>query len=795
MQSLNKSILTAFLFLITLSSSLYATNVNGKIVGQVLDENNEPLTGINLRLEGSNIGAASGIDGSFEITGVPAGRYTFVASGVGFETEEKEISVDEGETLTINVTLSMSNEALQDITVRSSKVNKFNRERSSYVSKMPIENIDNAQVYNTISSELLKEQVVTSFDDAITNAPGIFKLWESTGRGGDGAGYYALRGFSTQPSIVNGLPALTNGSLDPQNIERIEVLKGPSGTLYGSSLVSYGGLINVVTKKPYNYFGGNIGYTAGSFGLNRVTADINTPISSDDEIALRVNTAYHKQNSFQDAGESESFFIAPTLSYKVNEKLSFLVNTEFLQSEQTNPTMLFLSRGVPLVASSLDELNYDNTNSFTSNDLTISNPTVSLQAQMEYKLSENWTSQTAVSRSSAKTDGYYTYLYDFADGNGTYGRYLSKQNSTNLGTDIQQNFIGNFKFAGMTNKVVAGLDFYEEQTINNSTGYVAFGAVTVGDGNADAGLSRPAADQALSGAAVVNSKTEQRVYSAYVSDVINFTPSLSFMASLRVDHFDNVGNIATEDDNYQQTALSPKFGLVYQPIVDKVSLFANYMNGFSNVAPRIQDDGSTKTFSPEQANQWEAGVKTNLLNGRVSAMLSYYDITVSDVVRQDPDRVNFFIQDGENYSRGIEASITASPVDGLNLIAGYSYNDSKVTKTDNADYLNRRPESAGPEHLFNIWASYSIQDGSLSGFGFGLGGNYVSENMILNRATTGVFTLPSYAIVNASVYYDTDDFRIDLKVDNLSDKEYYKGWSTINPQLPRVVKAGFSYKF
>lgn len=789
-------LLTSFLVLfLSLSGSLFATNVSGKIIGKVLDENQEPLTGINLRLQDTNYGNASGIDGSYEISNVPAGRYTFVASGVGFETEEKEITIEEGETLTINVILSVANEELQEIIVRSSKVNKFSRERTPYVAKIPLENIDNSQVYNTISSELIEEQVVTSFDDALTNAPGVFKLWESTGRGGDGAGYYSLRGFYAQPTMMNGLPSLTNGSLDPANIERIEVLKGPSGTLYGSSLISYGGLINVVTKKPFNYFAGDVSFKTGSYGLNRITADINTPISQEKNIVMRVNTAYHIQNSFQDAGLNKSLFIAPSLSYKVSDKLSFLVNTEYHDSEQTNPTMLFLNRFTSLVASNLDELNYDFKNSYTSNDLTISNPTFSLQGQMEYRLSQNWSSQTVLSRSSAKTDGYYTYLWDLADGNSTYARYMSHQNSTTLGTDIQQNFQGEFEIAGMENKMVFGLDFYQEKVINNSTGYVGFGTVTVGDGSSQPGISQSAADAALASAPVNNSTTEQRIYSAYVSDVINFTPAVAVMASLRLDYFDNIGHVSSADDNYDQTALSPKFGVVYQPILDKVSLFANYMNGFSNVAPRIQDDGSTKSFSPEQANQWEAGVKTNLMNGRVSTTLSYYDITVSNVVRQDPDRVNFYVQDGENYSRGFEASVTAAPVNGLNLTTGYSYNDSEITKTDNADYIGRRPESAGPEHLFNAWVSYKINQGKLKGLGLGFGANHASENKILNRETTGVFTLPSYTIFNTSIFYDTDSYRINFKIDNLTDVEYYKGWSTINPQLPRVIKAGFTYKF
>src|SRR5690606_3805425 len=152
-----------------------------------------------------------------------------------------------------------------------------------------LKNLENPQVYTIVSADLFKQQAITNFDDALKNVPGIYKLWESTGRGGDGASYYALRGFEAQATMINGLPGLTSGSLDPANIERIEVIKGPSGTLFGGNLISYGGLVNTVTKKPYAGFGGEVSYTAGSFGLNRVTADINAPLKGDN-VLLRVNT-------------------------------------------------------------------------------------------------------------------------------------------------------------------------------------------------------------------------------------------------------------------------------------------------------------------------------------------------------------------------------------------------------------------------------------------------------------------------------------------------------------------------
>ncbi|WP_017731122.1 TonB-dependent receptor [Nafulsella turpanensis] len=700
-------LVTAFSF--TGVSALQAQQ-RGSIQGEVKTADGAAAAFVNVLIEGTRKGDVTNKEGEYKISGVEEGTYTLTFSYVGFELEEIEVGVREGEiTVVPTVSLQESAESLQEVVVES-YVNRFANQESTYVGKLPLKQIENPQVYTTISSELLEDQVVTSFDDALKNAPGLYKLWESTGRGGDGAGYYSLRGFPVQPTMLNGLPGLTNGGLDPVNIERIEVIKGPSGTLYGSSLISYGGLINIVTKKPYETFGGEIAYTAGSFGLNRVTADVNVPLNEEEDVALRVTGAYHAVNSFQDAGFKNSFFVAPSLSYEINDRLSFLVNAEFFDSESTNPTMLFFNRSNPLFADNLEELGYDPERSYTSNDLTIRNPNFVLQGQMTYELSPSWTSRTAISRGSAKTAGYYSYLWDIADGNGTFVRYLNRQNATTLSTDIQQNFIGDFMLGGLRNRLVAGLDYFQRSNIDNSTGYVAAGQLTL-QGEDTGVLSRPAIDALLAGAAVWPSATEEQVYSAYVSDVINFTPKLAAMASVRVDYFDNLGNVASDEDDYDQTTFSPKFGLVYQPMEDDISLFANYMNGFSNVAPRATsiDNPELIAFEPEYANQWEAGTKLNLLNGLVTGSLSYYNITVSNVVYQDALGVN--VQGGEVYSRGVEAEVVASPLVGLNLVAGYSYNKSEMISGPEG-YIGRRPEEAGPEQLANLWATYTRKDNS-----------------------------------------------------------------------------------
>ncbi len=786
----------------------------GKITGTITDNSQTPLMGVNVSIANTKTGTQTNENGTFEITNLENGNYTLSLSYLGFRTREISFSISNSQNVELaTIILYEGNEILNEVIVQGERSNKFSRKKTAYVSKLPLKDIENTQVYSTVTNEILKSQIVTNFDDALKNATGVEQLWTSTGRGGDGAGYYSLRGFSVQPQLVNGLPGLTNGTINPANIERIEVLKGPSATLFGNAVSSYGGLINVVTKKPYVGTGGELSFTSGSYGLNQIVGDFNTALSKEDNLYFRLNTAYTTEQSFQDAGFRKSFFVAPSLSYKVNNKLSFSFYGEITQAEQTNPTFLFLNRSAPTAASNLDELNYNNKLSFTSNDLILQNPTQNYRIEMDYKLSSTWQSQTLVSKSSTSTKGYYSYLFDYGvlEGN-TYSRFINKQNANTQTTDIQQNFIGDFKIASLRNRMVIGVDYFNETQTDNSTGYAFYGNITP-DGGANGDnpftpeveddaypLSSSAVDAVLASQGVNNVKSKYHIYSMYASDVVNITNNLSAMVGLRIDHFDNEGNLTNPDDDYDQTTLSPKFGLLYQPIKDKLSVFGNYQNGFTNVAPQLvgnPEEGpqTLKTFDPEQANQLEFGVKTNLFSNKLNATISYYDIKVKDRVITDPSSPFNKIQGGEVVSKGFEVEINANPIKGLNIRAGYSKNDSETTKSDNTEILNRRPLEAGPETLYNFWANYEFQEGSLDGFGLGLGFNGASKSFAINYESTGEFILPSYTIANASVFYQADKYRIGLKLNNALNKEYYKGWSTINPQTPRAVLANISYQF
>jgi iron complex outermembrane receptor protein len=227
------------------------------------------------------------------------------------------------------------------------------------------------------------------------------------------------------------------------------------------------------------------------------------------------------------------------------------------------------------------------------------------------------------------------------------------------------------------------------------------------------------------------------------------------------------------------------------------------MNGFRNVAPTPVADANgenprIKTFKPEHANQFEFGVKTNLFSEKLIGSVSYYDIQVENVITGDPENPNNSLQGGKVGSKGIEIDLNANPVSGLNLIVGFSHNMSKVLEGDGANVwleTGRRPIYSGPQDLYNAWATYRIQTGKLKGFGIGLGGNISSELSILDSQVTGVFRLPGYTVVNTSLFYNTNTFRLALNVNNLADKQYYTGYSTINPQMPRNAVISLAYKF
>lgn len=808
--------LFSFTFLFTSASLLCLAQQFSTITGTVTTSDGKPAAYLSVGLKGKGLGNVTNDKGIYEIPRVKPGSYIVRVSGVGIQSVEKSIIINTGENKTVDFVINQNSNQLNEVNINKVKANKYGAQKSDYVAKMPISNLENPQVYTTITKETFNDQLIFSVDDATRNAVGIQKMWESTGRGGDGGAYYASRGFIVQSKLRNGIAGNITSRNDAANIESVEVIKGPSATLFGSTLTSYGGLINRITKKPFEGLGGEVTYSAGSYDLNRVSTDFNFPVDKANHIYARINASYNYKGSFQQNVFDRGFFVAPSLAYKVNDKLDFTFDAEIANGKNTlKPFVFFYFPVKDLGFDRADQSGIPYDKSFTGDVMKQKYNSTTFFGQANYKFNENWSSHTSFSSSYSFSNGRGTYLFlipnnypPLGNPNAAPGADLisradqSTDNSKLYNYEIQQNFNGTFNLGSIKNRMVLGLDYLRQNSDQLFYGTDSFD-LTNKNGTGANYSNFTETNLAAFYAAMPNVPKypyhfKTNTYSAYASDVINLTDRLIALAAIRVDRFDNKGNSdragSAPKGAYKQTVFSPKFGLIFQPIKDQLSLFANYQNGFNNLNGI---DYKGEAFKPEQANQIEGGVKSNLFGGKLTGSVSYYYIKVKDIVRGyngDPSNPNAQIQDGNKISKGIEAEIVANPLNGLNIIAGFAYNDNRLQNAS-PDVEGRRDAYSAAPYSANLWISYKLAAGALKGFGLGAGGNYASDNKIVNSVSQGVFILPAYEVFNASVFYDHPRFRIGAKVDNFTNQKYWTGYSTMNPQDLRTFTGSVTYKF
>ena len=801
--------LLLFFFLVVGYSGSVWAQATGSITGRVTTTDGDPAEAVSVGLEGQALGDITTDKGTYTIKSVPAGTYVIRVSSVGLKPAQQPVTVAAGQRLTLNFQLAEGTAQLQEVLVRGARTNKFNRVSSNEVAKMPLKNLENPQVYATVGKELLTEQLVFSVDDATRNVPGLQKMWDATGRSGDGGAFYASRGFVVQSQLRNGVAGNVTSDIDAVNLEKLEVIKGPSGTLFGSALTSYGGLLNRVTKKPYDTFGGEGALAAGSYGFHRASVDVNTPLNPARTLALRLNTAYTYEDSFQNVdypGFTRSLALAPSLQFRPSDRLTVNLDAEVYRGTNVGKQLIFFYfPAAQLGASRADQLPLDYRRSYLGSGLEQTSRSTNLFGQVRYQLSPAFTATTYLTTSHSYSNGFgpYFYLVPGADSSASSLSLAradqSTDNSRRTIYQVQQLVNGDFQIGRLRNRVVLGLDFLRLDSDVNFLG----GAIDVVPLHAPGFDYRAGFNATAVRAAYADTPpphylvtTKSNTYSAFASDVLNLTEQLSVLAAVRVDRFDNQGGILySPTAAYKQTAVSPKFGLVYQPVKDRVALFANYQNSFRNLGSFIGTDGVSRNARPERANQAEAGVKLDAAGGRVSATVSYYDIRVRNLLRATPTAAltNASTQDGTQLSRGVELNVVANPTRGVNFVGGFAYNYSKlVNATD--DVNGRRPNTASSPYLANAWLSYRQPEGLLRGLGAGFGGNYASDNRIQNT-TTNVFTLPSYTVLNASIFYDQPRYRLSAKVDNLTDKKYWVGYTTMNAQKLRSIVGSVAYKF
>ncbi len=773
-------LLKSIIFFLFLTTSVWAQQ-HGNIKGKIATADGQPAAYVSLRLTDKNQGTTTNEKGDYQLTRIKPGTYTLKASGVGINAQEKNITVIAGQTLTINFVLTENSELLKEITINGNKRNKYALKKSDYVTRMPLNNLENPQVYNTVGKELMEAQIVTDYKQSLRNITGGGVAY---GFVNNGFAYTVLRGFWTGVRMRNGVASSSWSGIDPAVVERTEAIKGPSGTLYGNSTTSFGGLINLVTKQPFEERKINVDYTLGSFGLHRIATDINTPISDDKAVLFRLNAAYHSEGSFMDWGFNKRYVVAPSLSYQVNAQLKLTFNSEITNARMSMlPYVDYSALGLK----NIKEMPLKHNQSLGSNDAIFDGGGINVLAKAEYDISKNWKSTTIASLNANTIDeAVYTRATWLSPTE--IARTASSSSSDENVYQFQQFFNGDVNIGGLQNKLVFGLDVLQQKNVDK--GYIGEeykDVIKVNEPYSPLSLDKIKAKRAT----LINGfqTTQSTVYAAYASSVTQITNQLSLLLGLRVDHLDNKGTATLRgafEGGYEQTALSPKFGAVYQVLKDRLSLFASYTNGFQNNAPSRQPDATLFNAKPTSGNQYEFGVKTDIFEHKLSATASFFNIDINNALRTSQQ--GFTFQDSKQKSKGFEIDLSANPIEGLNLTAGYGYNKNTFTNKD----ANGNPVTSRnylPADYANFWVTYKISGGPLKNIGIGAGTNYVGE---INKYTTDPKT-DAYFLTDGTLFYEGSKIRLGLKINNIGN---VKSWGiNDNPLPPTNMAASIKYLF
>ncbi|MBD2081994.1 TonB-dependent siderophore receptor [Leptolyngbya sp. FACHB-17] len=629
---------------------------------------------------------------------------------------------------------------------------------------------DIPQSIQVIPRQVIQDQQVTRIGDAVRNVSGVTVL---QGYGGS-TDRYTIRGLEASSNLRNGFR--DDGFLaftDPANIERIEVLKGPASVLYGQ--FEPGGVVNYVTKKPLSnpYYSGEL--RIGSYNFYRPSIDVSGPLTPDKSVLYRLNLAYENAGSFRDFVNNEVFVAAPVLTFKLGNATNLALEYEYIKIDRT------FDRGFP----SEPEIFRLPIRRFLGEPsdryrLTANKPSLTLEHQFSpnLRLRSAFTAQIFdADRSNAQARTFRLQ----PDRETLRRRYtVSEEKAEDFG--LQTDLISNFNTGSVRHELLAGIEL-SRNTYDAVLRRTEFTPINIF--NPVYGSPIPTDLDT-----VFDNDRRSDTLGIYLQDQIALRPNLKLLVGGRLDliDFENEDRLIDTTSSRNYTAFSPRVGIVYQPI-EPVSLYASFSQSFKPNALAVTSNGGL--LEPERGTQYEVGVKSELLGGRLSATLAAYSITKTNVATTDPNDIDFSIAAGEIKSRGIELDVVGRLAPGWNVIASYAYNDAFVSK-DNSLPVGSRLVNA-PQHSASLWTTYEIQSGSLKGLGFGGGIFFVGDR---EAELPNTIELPSFVRGDATIFYRRNNYRAAINFKNLFGTRYYEAQgSLVYPGSPFTVVGSLSVEF
>ncbi len=644
--------------------------------------------------------------------------------------------------------------------------------------------LDVPQAIQVVPGEVLEDQAATDLQDALRNVSGVTQGNTS----GNTEDEFAIRGFSRVTILQDGFRSTEGNLRETANLERIEVLQGPASVLFGSG--QPGGVINLVTERPLSEPFYEVLVRGGTQGFFRPELDISGPISEDGEVLYRLNAVYESAEGFRDFDQNiERIFIAPVLSVEVDPRTDLILEFEYLNDERP------FDRGLVALGDEVADIPLDRV--LGEPDDFFDNEEYRLRYRLEHRFSDNWTLRNAVQYASSDSFNVRAEPDELDESTGILSRFFNSNDIFEETYAVQTQVEGNFNTGSIAHKLLLGFDFADEsgETLTRAS---AAPPIDIFDPEYEI-IPRPSIADFIE---TLNRDAERTSWGFYLQDQIDLTDELILVVGGRLDIVDQsleqtslfLGDV---DISGQETAFSPRVGLVYQP-TETVSLYASFSQSFQpNSFFEITSDGEFVDF--ERGTQYEIGVKADWFDGRLSSTLALFDITRTNIAAPDPDAPpgsGFVIPIGEERSRGIGLDIVGEILPGWNIIASYSYIDAEITDSNALGVAEGSRVTNVPRHSASLWTTYEIQAGALEGLGFGLGFLYEGDR---EGDPANTFELPSYFRTDAAIFYARDNWRAALNFQNLFDIDYFESSGNtrfrVNPGEPLTVIGTVAVEF
>lgn len=659
----------------------------------------------------------------------------------------------------------------------------FTVDGGSSGTKTNIPLIETPQSLSVISRDLLDSWNTRKLTEALRYTPGVnaepfgieprFTSLSLRGFGATSEGLFRDGMIMLNPFFV------VSYNLEPYGAERVEIPRGPASVLYGQG--SPGGLVNYISKEAKSEAFGEIGGLVGNRNRFEGQVDVNTPLTDDGSVALRVTGLIRDSDTQIDFVEEDREFVAASLKWDISDRTRLSVFGNFQQDNTKN------SQALPADGTLLP-----NPHGEVPVSLFTGEPSLDVVDRTEYSIGYQFTHEfdedmkfvQKLRFNEVDLDDIVVFSFGLDADQRTIqrGAFASFGHLKVLTTDNQ--FHAKLHTGGIEHQILAGVDYTRASGTKSNAYNGAPPGLDVFEPvyGVDITIPDPYEDNTL----------KIRSLGLYLQDHISLTDNLKANLAIRYDDahsetFSLLSNTAVQDQDDSEVSL--RGGLVY--MMD--SGFAPYISYAESFLPSTGVDGQGNPFDAETATQYEAGIKYQPDSFDGLFTVAIFKLNRKNIVDRDNNFV--FFQTGEAASKGLEAEAYVSLDSGLSVIANYNYLDTEVIDHPTPEFEGKAFTQI-PTHKASIWADYNFP-GELSGLGVGAGVRYQSKTFSDDLNTV---TSPGYTLMDAAVHYQWNNVRFSINAQNLFNKKYTSSCFTRNSLLCtfgelRAIRAMITYRW